>query len=235
MNIKFLALASLATSLLSSSAFADTIIKFDLGSTGADVEYVDGVFGTFNDGDASTPGEQNSDIDFSGFLNASLADILSGASVTISNVLASAEVSVLGTIISQSTNGGSINLWSHTGALLLTGALADGNISGSINGDTGSFFNTTVMTYTGGSLLSYVSPTPAGLSIALSGILSGTDIGMTVSYNSNTNQFELDSFKADASGLLTGSPANAIPEPASMILLGSAVIGGAISRRKRYS
>jgi hypothetical protein len=53
---------------------------------------------------------------------------------------------------------------------------------------------------------------------------------MTVSYNTSTDTFELDSFRADASGLLSGSP---IPEPASMLLLSSAILGGIVSRRKK--
>lgn len=229
MNKKFLSLFILSLSLISSVANADTIIKFDLGANN-DVEFVGGIFRTVNDGIASTPGNQNSDIDFTGFLDASFADILSGASVTISNIVASAEVNVLGTIISQATNGGSINLWSNTGSLLLSAALGEGNIAGSIDGVTGSFFNSSVMTYTGGSLLSHVSSSPAGLSLGLSGIQSGIFPGMTVSYNTTTDAFELDSFRADASGLLTGNP---IPEPASMLLLSSALLGGIITKRKR--
>jgi hypothetical protein len=229
MNKKFLSLFILSLSLISPAVNADTIIKFDLGANN-DVEFVGGIFQTVNDGVASTPGNQNSDIDFTGFLDASFADILSGASVTISNIVASAEVNVFGTIISQTTNGGSINLWSNTGSLLLSAAFGEGNIAGSIDGVTGSFFNTSSMTYTGGSLLSHVSPTQAGLSLALSGIESGLFPGMTVSYNTSTDTFELDSFRADASGLLSGNP---IPEPASMLLLSSAILGGIVSRRKK--
>ncbi len=230
MNKKFLTLGLVASLFFSSSVFADTIIKFDLGSTGPDVEYVGGVFSTVDDGVVGTIGEQDSGIDFTGFLDGAIADILVGASITIDNVIASGAANIVGPIIAQETTGGTISLWDNVGGLLLTGTLGSGAITGSQGGETGSFFNTTVMTYTAGSLLSFVSPTPAGISIALNGILSGGLVGMNVAFNPNTNAFELQNFTSDASGLLTGS---AVPEPASMLLLGSAIFGGIASRRKK--
>lgn len=216
--------------LLSSSASAETIMKYDLGGTGPDVQLVGNVFSTINDGFSGTPGQQNTALDFTGFLDSTFSDILAGASMTISNVqtIGNALVVLNNGIVQQNTTGGTVSFWNASGALLLSGSLASGSISGTLDGSTGSFFNTTAMTFTGGSLLPYLSPTSGGFSLALSNIFTGGFSGFDI-VSPTAGLSRLGNFTADAGGLISGT---SVPEPTSMFLLGSAILGG-IARRKK--
>lgn len=230
MNKKLYYLFSILCLSISSNVFADTIMKFDLSGTNTDVQFLNNVFSTVNDGITGTPGQQNTSMDFSGFLDSTLLDILSGASITISNVLAVGIPTIIlnNGVIQQNTTGGEVSFWGINGDLLLSANLDDSSIMGSINGLTGSFFNTTSMTFTGGSLFSSLKPDTGGFSLALSNIFSGADSGMEYRVLSN-GDLAIRDFTADANGLVTGTQ---IPEPASLILLGSALFGGCLNRIK---
>ncbi len=54
---------------ISSTSYAGTIIKLNLGGVGPDVSMAGGVLGTVSDGNALTVGDQNTAIEFTGFLN----------------------------------------------------------------------------------------------------------------------------------------------------------------------
>src|SRR5262245_17718149 len=71
------------------AARASTIFKVSLGEIGPDVAMnAQGVLGTINDGIAGTPGDQNTAVDFVGFLNG-MADInTKTASFTLSGLQA---------------------------------------------------------------------------------------------------------------------------------------------------
>ena len=62
-------------SLSSVSVQAETIVKLNLGSIGPDIELIDGVLSTVDDGVANTPGDQDSDVTFHGFVAGSVTDI----------------------------------------------------------------------------------------------------------------------------------------------------------------
>ena len=224
LKLKLLATA-LVLALVTSSASADTIIKLGLSGTGGpDVQYVAGVFGTADDGVAGTTGLQNTNSEFTGFLDPLVADILANASFTLAGVTASGAASVVGgVIVSQATTGGTFSLYDPSNVLLLTGVLGNGAITGSTGNSTGSFFNTNNATFTGGSLLAYVATTPAALSLSFTNLLSGNVGAMVV------NNGVLGNFVADATGNISGS---AVPEPASMALLLSGVLGAAVRKRK---
>jgi hypothetical protein len=210
-----------------SSAKADTIVKFGLGQTGSDIIFQNGVFGTRDQGDASTVGDQNSGIEFTGFLNSMLTNIITGASVTISDVVSTGLATDSGGIgvIVQQTFGGLISIWDESNDLLLSGVLGAGSFAGANGVPTGSFFNTEVMTYNGGSLLSFVAPSPGSISLSMTSILSaGNQTGFHINPDGT-----LASFTANGNGLLTGE---AIPEPATVMLILSGLVGGAIKRRK---
>lgn len=231
MNKKLYYLFSIFCLSISSNVLADTIMKFDLSSTNTDVRFVNNIFSTVNDNIASTPGQQNTSIDFSGFLDSTIQDILSGASITISNVLAVGAPTIIlnNGVIQQNTEGGNVSFWNLNGDLLLSANLDNSSIMGSINGSTGSFFNTTSMTFTGGSLFSSLTPGSGGFSLALSNVLSGSHIGFDYSVSSN-GDFSIKNFTADANGLVTGST---VPEPATSLLLGLSFLGGVFSKTKK--
>jgi hypothetical protein len=222
-KIKILAL-TLLVSVLSTSVSAVTIIKFDLGGTGPDVSLTGGVFATVNDGIAGTTGDQNTRLDFTGFLDGLFADInTSTASLSIAGVTVAGLPNILGTLVTQATTGGTFAVYNPSNTLLLSGTLSAGAIVGSTASGTGSFFNTNIATFTGGSLLAHVATTPAEFSISFTNVLSGNFAGMVVSNNT------LQNFSADATGQIAGAP---VPEPASVALLLSGVLGAAVRRRK---
>ena len=210
------------------AAQADSIMKIGLSETNTpDVEYAGGVLSTVDDGDATTVGEQNTRIDFVGFLGF-LSDVTTAAaSFTLSGAQSTGNAVQNGLLISQTTTGGTFSLWDQSNNLLLSGLLAEGAIAGGAD-DTGAFFNTGIATYTAGSLLSFVAPTPAGISLALAGIFTNGQTGMFV-----TNGV-LDPFVADASGIFAGKRGQEIPEPFTASLLLSGLVGG-MGLKKRLS
>ncbi len=225
-KLKTALIAGLAA-LTISPASAVTIIKFDLGSTGPDVQYSSGMLSTVDDGDATTAGDQNTGIDFVNFLDGPFSDILAGASISLSNIMATGSSVVLGTLVTQATTGGTFDVYDPSNNLLLSGSLGDGAITGSNADSTGSFFNTAVANFTSGSLLSSLAATPAGFSISFTNILSSAGAFMNVGTSG------LDPFTADATGQIEGDPAAAVPEPATLALLVSGVLGGIAKRKKR--
>jgi len=206
-------------------AQADSIIKIPLSETASpDVQFDGNNFSTVNDGDAATTGDQDTKVDFVGFLSF-LNDINTAtASFSLSNVKADGAPTDAGVVV-QPTTGGNFSLYDQFNTLLLSGTLTAGALVGG-NSDTGTFFNTTVATYTSGSLLAYITPMPASISFALAGILSGVDTaGLAISNNT------LTPFVADASALLTGN-STGVPEPLSLSLLFSGIVGLGISRKR---
>lgn len=205
-----------------------TIIKVPLGETNtSDDVYFDGTtFGTLSDGDALTLGDQDTSVNFVGIFSGLFADLVSPpGSFTLSGVTATGSTGFVNTVFSQQTTGGSFSLYDPSNVLLLSGDLADGAITGSLNSQTGSFFDTTVGTFTGGTLLPYLLPQSFGLSIALNGVQSGNLPGFTVDQNGN-----LSAFTAAGSGLIQGA---AVPEPVTAIMLLTGASAAVLRRRKQ--
>jgi len=227
--------AGLAMLLLSvAPVSADTIIKFGLeepgtSTSGPDLRYLNGVFETIDQGDASTPGDQNTGLFFTGFLAGVVSDMISGASLTLADVLgvgAAFNNTDVGTI-AQQTSGGTLSIWGNDNSLLLSGELGEGVITGAMNVPTGSFFNTEFVNFTGGSLLEFIKPFPGNLSLSMIGIATGSNIGLLVN-----DAGVLENFTAFGNGLVTAEQNAPIPEPATALLMLSGLLGTAMRRRK---
>lgn len=220
-----LLVAAAATFAVAAPAKAETIIKFAMAEAVFDVSFDGTTFGTVNDGNGATAGDQDTNLDFNGFL-AFLPDINNMlASFSLDNVVASGLPTLVGPVVSQATTGGTFAFWDDSNNLLLAGTLNSGVIVGSTTATTGSFFNTTFASFTGGSLAALVDPTSAGLSLALASITSQAGPGLAIGQGG-----VLLPFAADAAGLAEGRP---IPEPMTAALLLSGVaLGGAVRRRK---
>ncbi len=205
-------------------AAADTILKFGLSEIGPDILYENGSLFTRDDGNAGTLGDQNTALNFTGFLDTLLTDISGGASFTLDSVTAVGGASMNGVLISQQTEGGTFSVWDASNNLLLSAELGEGSINGTDDVGTGSFFNTEVVNFTGGSLLNFVAPSPGGISLALASILTNGNPGLDVVNG------VLQDFTANADGLITGEP---VPEPSTVALLLSGLVGGVARRKKR--
>lgn len=206
-------------------AHASTIVKFDLGNTGPDVALTGGVFSTISQ-HLLIGGDQMTGVDFVGVL-ASLPDILSGATFSLNNVHLVGNIINMNGSFSQATSGGDFTLYDQTGGVLLAGSLVDGAINGGY-ATTGSFFNTSIATFTGGSLLAYVLPKPAGISLALTDVFSGNSSGF-LSICSTVTGCVLANFTADADGLIEGT---SVPEPLTAGLVISGLAAGLLIRRR---
>ena len=133
-----------------------TIVELHLGGVSQpEIEFTNGVLSTINDGDAGTPGEQNTDVVFDSLLN-SVADIFSGASFTFDGVTAIGAPGTGPGGIFQAMSGGTFSLWGNdvNQSLLLSGTFGTGTIVGADSTSIGSFFTTEVGALTGGSLVS---------------------------------------------------------------------------------
>jgi hypothetical protein len=190
-----------------------------------------GLLGTTSDGNASTTGDQNTAIDYTGFLDPLFADVNSStASFSLAGLQRTGNPVVLGgTVIVQDFFGGTFSLYSPSpdNALLLKGDLLESALTGVIgSGGTGSIFTTKVGNFTSGSLLPYLLTNSLNVSMALSNVNDGS--GFLVSGSPGT----LQAFTADASVNISADQA-AIPEPAgiAIALVGTAGLG--FVRRRR--
>jgi hypothetical protein len=217
--------ASVLICLATSLAQADTIIKLSLGEVGPDIGMnSSGVLSTVDDGNAATTGNQNTAVEFTGFLDP-LPDInTKTASFTLSNLVAIGPANVLGTLVVQNFVGGLFSLYDPANVLLLQGTTTNSSLTGTIGPPgTGSLFTTTIATVTGGTLAPMILPGSLSLSMDMTNVNGGAGFNVTGS--------ALAPFLADASLNMAANPAP-VPEPASLTLfaLGSAA---AISFRRR--
>ena len=216
----------------SSAANGETVIKLSLGSTGADLEMVpigpDFVIRTANDGIGGTTGDQNTAIDYTGFLSSEADVTTNSASFSVSGLKRTGPPNILGgTVIVQDFTGGAFDLYSPSNSLLLHGDLTESTLTGVIgNNGTGSIFTTKVGNFTGGSLLSRLLPNSLNVSMALTNVNNGN--GFVVS----GAPFALQPFTSDASVSISANEAP-VPEPTSIAIALFGALGlGFIGRHR---
>ena len=202
-----------ATSIAQSS----TIIKLNLGSVGPDVGMNAGQLSTINDGIVTTTGDQNTGVEFTGFLDP-LPDInTSAASFTLNGLSAVGPTQQAGSLVIQNLSGGQFSLYDPTNVLLLQGPLSNSVLTGVIGPPgTGGLFTTTLSSVTGGTLASLIVPGSVSLSMNLTNVNGGAGLSVTGNV--------LNPFLADGSVSISGDPV-ATPEPSSIALLAIGAIG----------
>jgi hypothetical protein len=223
MSFRFAVAALSVCLLVSASAIcrADTIIKLNLGGVGPDVGMnPGGQFATSNDGDAATTGDQNTAIEFTGFLDPSMPDINSSvASFSLSGLLATGPAQQIGSLAIQNFTGGQWSLYDPSNNLLLSGNLSTSVLSGVIGSPaTAAIFTTATFSPSGGSLAPEIALGTMGLSISMTNVNGG--LGLAISGN------VLQPFQADASVLISADPKINAPEPSTLALLG---VGGLVA------
>jgi hypothetical protein len=216
-----------------SAANGATVIKLNLAGTGPDLAMnASGVLGTTSDADPTTTGDQNTEIDYTGFLDPLFTDVTTNtASFSIAGLQRTGNPSIIGgTLIVQDFFGGTFNLYSPTNALLLSGNLQDSTLTGVIGGTgTGSIFTTKVGTFTSGSLLPNLLPNSLNVSMALTNVNNG--LGFVLS----GAPFALQPFTTDASVNISGEAGlgPGLPEPTSIAIALLGAVGFSFIGRRR--
>jgi hypothetical protein len=213
---------------------ASTIIKLNLGGVGPDLSMTaTGVLGTVNDLIPGTTGDQNTAIEYTGFLEP-IPDVnTSVASVTLSNLttVGPPNLVVLPGSVLQNFAGGTLNLYNSSNGLLLSGTLTTSVLQGTLGPPgTGAVFTTNVATVTGGSLAPFIVPGSLGLSMNLSNVNGGA--GLSVGPGP-----VLNAFQADSAISISGDPTplgGNLPEPGTLVLATSALAAGAWMRRRAH-
>jgi len=202
------------------SARSETIIKLGLGNdAAADIDFDGTNLKTIADNDVPpTTGDQNTRIDFLGFLDGEPDVNTPTASFTLKDVAASGLPTVLGGVVFfQDFTGGEMFLYDPSNVLLLSGTLDDSVLSGSIGPPgTGALFTTTFGSVTGGTLAQQIDLSSLSLSVSLTGVNNGQGFSL------NLQTEALNRFTADVTLNIAALP---VPEPPSSPL---ALLGGVL-------
>jgi hypothetical protein len=212
-----------------SRAATMTIIKLNLGGTGPDVGMNGaGIFSTVNDGNAGTPGDQDTAIEYTGFLDF-IPDITTNTgsfSMNGLNEVGPAAV-IGGTLVVQNFIGGVFNLYDPANNLLLSGPMGNSAVTGVLGPPgTGALFTTSLTTVTGGSLQAYIAPGSVSLSLNMTNVNGGA--GLSVAGGGP----QLNPFVADAADNIAAD-FSGVPEPTTISLVGVASAGAIVFSRRR--
>jgi hypothetical protein len=211
-------------------ASAGTILKLGLGGDPAnDIEFDGTTLRTVADADATTLGDQNTNVEFLDFLDSVMFDILtSTASFTLDGLdVSGSATTIAGVLVIQDFTGGTMELYDDFNVPLLSATLDTSVLTGPIGPPaTGAVFSTSFGTVTGGTLAPHIAPNTLSLSMSLTNVNGGS--GLSVSGPGGT---VLDPFDADAT---LNIAAEQIPEPASAVpmVLGAALLVLFAARRR---
>jgi hypothetical protein len=200
---------------VATTASAGTIIKLSLGDDSAtfDIEFDGTTLSTVDDGGPGT-GDQQTNAEFLDFVNSepNITD-LSG-SFTLDGLTVDGDAIDFTFLVIQSFTGGTLSLYDGANTLLLSGALADSVLTGSIGAPaTGALFTTSFGSVTGGTLAPLIDPDTLTLAITFTNINGGSGLSTT---GALPGPVSLDPFEADATVIIAADP---IPEPAAATLL----------------
>ncbi|MDG2385301.1 MAG: hypothetical protein P8N76_26765 [Pirellulaceae bacterium] len=198
--------------VLTVPATAGTIIKLGFSTDSLpDINLVDAVLSTADDGIGATSGDQNTEVTFLGALSGESTIESDNASFTLSSIDLVDNPTIFGTTILQATEGGSFDLYDQNNDLLLSGTLGKGTLSGPVAGTaTGGFLTTEFGMFTDGSLLNILNPEnllQSSFSISLTDVNGGLGLGTSA-------EGKLEDFSADATANIG---ARAVPEPAAIL------------------
>jgi hypothetical protein len=199
--------------LIVPAAHAATIIKLNLGEIGPDVGMNGaGILSTINDGIAATTGDQNTDVEFTGFLDGNPDIVPKIASFSMHNLVEVGPANVFGSLVIQNFSGGTFQLFDPANVLLLSGQLNNSALSGVLGPPgTGALFTTTFSQVTGGTLAPLIAPGSLSLSMNMTNVNGGNGFATA------GGGPQLNPFLADASVNIAGEPA--VPEPGTLMLL----------------
>ena len=194
------------------SVHAGTIIKLNLGGVGPDLGMnAGGILSTTDDGDAATVGQQDTAIEFTGFLEP-IPDVNTPiGSFTLSGLTASGPVQQIGSLAIQNFAGGQFNLYDPSNSLLLSGNLTTSALSGTIGQPATS--GRSLRRLQCSRQEDRIAPSIASLSLSISMINVNGGLGLGISGNA------LQPFLADASALIAGDPQVNAPEPSTLLAL----------------
>lgn len=216
-------------SLLGGTSVAGTIIRLGLGSDAQpDIEFDGTTLSTFDDGIAGTTEDQNTNVDFQGFVAAHAAGIPTAtASISLNGLVAEPPATViLNTLVIQNFSGGTFILRDAANNELLSGTLGGSSIAGTLGGSgTGGLFTTSFSSVNPtGSLAQYIMPNSLTMSMSFTSVVSNSVTGFALQ---PTEVVRLAAFTGDVTINIAAEP---IPEPATRLLL---VVGMALAAAVR--
>ena len=230
-NLRSFLAGAAVCALISASAcnlHAATILKLDLGNIGPDLQMTGGFLGTVSDSIPGTTGDQNTSIEYTGFLDP-IPDVNTPiASFTLTGLSRSGDAVVSGSLVLQDFSGGTLELYDAFNTLLLSGTLAASNLQGTIGPPgTGAVLTTNFATVTGGVLFDFIVPGSLTVSMGLTGVNGGNGLSVT---GNTLNPFQAESV-VNIDALPTPTGAN-FPEPGSFLLAAMALSAGTAVRRR---
>jgi hypothetical protein len=214
------------------SLSAATIIKLNLGNVTPDLQMnAAGLLGTANDGNNATAGDQDTDVQFTGFLEPAPDITTPIASISLSNLLRTGAADLVTNpgLVTQAFVGGSFGLYDPSNTLLLSGTISTSSLVGTLSPPgAGGVFTTGVVLVTGGVLADLIVPNSLALSLNLTNVNGGNGFSVT-------GGLVLNPFVTDTSLNISGNPTTIgenFPEPGTLMLAAVAMIAATGFRRR---